>query len=181
MVFAIDPETYEDSSILSKRYAKLITTEIIKEKNFIMEFGTNIVNLVPVGTVVEPDTVLFTGIDDVGDFSNLSESTIAMLQTQASLSPKAKAHGVIDRYEIKYNGEVSDMSPSLRKLAGKLDRELYERTKGTDYEADSNRVNAEYRSEGKNLNINTLELKVFIKTELEMNDGDKNVLLDSNV
>jgi hypothetical protein len=99
-----------------------------------------------------------------------------MLQNISSLSPKAKYNGIIDRYEIKYNGEVNDMSPSLKKLAIKLDRHIYEETKGTDYEAHNNRVTSEYRSEGKNLNIDTLELKVFIKLDLKQGVGDKGVL-----
>lgn len=175
LALTMNSEVFEDSSAISRDFASSMTTAIVKEKIFVIDFKTNIINLLPVGTKVDPNTVLFTGVDDAGDHVNLSESTIAMLQNLASLSPRSKVDGVIDRYEIKYNGDISDMSPSLRKIAAKLDRDLIDETKGTDYESTSNKVNSEYRSEGKNLNLDTLELKVFIRVPLRMISGDKGV------
>lgn len=175
LALTMNSEVFEDSSAISRDFANSMTTAIVKEKIFVIDFKTNIINLIPVGTKVDPNTVLFTGVDDAGDHVNLSESTIAMLQNLASLSPRSKVDGIIDRYEIKYNGDVSDMSPTLRKIASKLDKELHESTKGTEYESTSNKVNSEYRSEGKNLNLDTLELKVFIRVPLRMVSGDKGV------
>ena len=152
-----------------------MSTTAIKEKIFIFDFKKNLVNLLPEGSATTPNTVLFTAVDEGTDYSNLSESTIGMLQNLAALSPKAKYNAVVDRYEIKYNGEVSDMSPSLRKLATRLDKQLYDETKGTEHEASHNQVNSEYRSEGKNLQMDTLELKVFLKVDLAVGVGDKGV------
>lgn len=173
VALTMNDEVFEDSSAISSELSKEMMTTVIKEKIFIIDFNKNIVDLLPEGTKVEPTTTLFTTVDGDTDFNNLSESTINMLQGLASLSPKAKYDGVIDRYEVKYNGELSDMSPTFRKLVSRLDRELYDSTKGTEYEASNNRVSSEYRSEGKNLNIDTLELKVFIRVELGMSTGDK--------
>lgn len=175
VALTMNSEVFEDSSAISKSLANKITTTIVKEKSFIIDFKTNLLNLQPVGSKVEPNTILFTGMDEAGDYTNLSESSIAMLQNLASLSPRAKVDGVIDRYEIKYNGDLNDMSPSLRKLANKLDRETIESTQGTEHEISTNRVNSEYRSEGRNLNLDTLELKVFIRVKLRMSAGDKGV------
>lgn len=175
VALTMNNEVFEDSSAISEEFAGKITTTIVKEKSFILDFKSSILNLVPVGTEVEPNTVLFTAIDDAEDQVNLSEASIAMLQDLASLSPRAKVHGIIDRYEIKYNGDLTDMSSSLRKLASSLDKRLHESTKDTEHEADSNKVSIEYRSEGKNLNLDTLELKVFIRVPLPMVSGDKGV------
>lgn len=173
VALTINNEVFEDSSAISRDLANKFSTSIVKEKSFIIDFKTNLLNLHPVGTKVDPNTILFTAIDEAGDYSNLSETSIAMLQNLASLSPRSKIDGIIDRYEIKYNGDLADMSPTLKKLASKLDKELYEATKGTEYEVDNNRVSSEYRSEGKNLNLDTLELKVFIRVGLRMVAGDK--------
>lgn len=173
VALTMNDEVFEDSSAISKSLSKEMKTSIIKEKIYILDFNKSIMNIVPVGTIVNPNTVLFSVLDNETDFSNLSESSITMLQNLASLAPKAKYNGIIDRYEIKYNGELSDMSPSLKKLASKLDKELYDETKGTEYEATNNKVTSEYRSEGKNLNIDTLELKVYIRIELNQQVGDK--------
>jgi hypothetical protein len=168
-------EVFEDSSAISSELSSEMSTFIIKEKSFIIEFNKNITNLLPEGTIVHPNDILFTILDENTDYNNLSESTIEMLQSLAALSPKAKVNGVIDRYEMRYNGEIQDMSPSLRKLANRLDKELYEETKGTSNEVFSGKVTSEYRVEGKNLNLDTLELKVFIRVKLSMAIGDKGV------
>lgn len=173
VALSMNNEVFEDSSAISKELSEDMATEIIKEKIYVFEFKKNIINITPEGTEVKPNTILFSTLDEDADFSNLSESTINMLQSLASLSPKAKYNGTIDRYEIKYNGELSDMSPTIRKLATKLDKQLYEETKGTENEATNNRVTSEYRSEGKNLSVDTLELKVFIKVRLGQQIGDK--------
>jgi hypothetical protein len=168
-------EVFEDSSSISQELSLQMKTSVIKEKIFIMDFNKNIVNLVSEGTVVVPSTILFTMLDDTTDLVNLSESSINMLQNLSSLAPKAKYNGTVERIEIKYNGEISDMSPTLRKLVTKLDKQTYEESKGTEYEATNNRVTAEYRSEGKNLTVDSLELKVFIRVTLEQGVGDKGV------
>lgn len=172
VALAMTTETFEDSSAISSSFSEKMASYLIKERKFIIDFNKHIVNLLPVGTEVEPNDVLFTLLDEDTDYTNLSESTIEMLKNLAALSPKAKVKGVIDRYEIKYNGDIQDMSPTLRKLAMKLDKEIYERTKGTDHEIRNNQVTSEYRSDGKNLNLDTLELKVFIRHKVNQAVGD---------
>ena len=175
VAITMNNEVYEDSSAVSQRIGKLMATDVIKEKVFRFETTKHIINLLPVGTKVSPTDVLFSMLDPNTDYTNLSESSIKLLSSMGALSPKAKYNGVIDRYEIKYNGEKSDMSPSVRKLANQLDKELAEETKNTEYYATDNRVSSEYRSEGKNLNIDTCELRVFIRVQLEQSVGDKGV------
>lgn len=175
VALSMTKDVFEDSSAISKRVNELMATPVVKEKIFILDFNKHILTMLPEGSETVPDSILFTAADTDTDYGNLSESTISMLQNLASVSPRAKYNGVVERYEIKYNGELSDMSPSLRKLANKLDRQLYDETKGTEYEASNNRVNSEYRSEGKNLNLDTVELKVFIRVLLKQNVGDKGV------
>ena len=168
-------EVFEDSSAISTELSEDMSTIIVKEKSFIIEFNKNITGLIPEGSEVEPNDILFTVLDENTDYNNLSESTIEMLQSLASLSPKAKVKGKIDKYEVRYNGELSDMSPTLRKMVSRLDRELYDETKGTSVENSNGKVSSEYRVSGKNLNIDTLELKVYIRVRLTQAIGDKGV------
>lgn len=171
----LNNEVYSDSSAISPELSKIMSTTVIKERSFIIEFNKNITNLLPENTKVTPNDVLFVVLDETTDYNNLSESTIEMLQSLAALAPKAKVNGTIERYEIKYNGDIQDMSPTLRKLATKLDKDIYERTKGTEYEVTSNKVTSEYRVEGKNLNVDTLELKVYISVDVTQAIGDKGI------
>lgn len=175
VALAMTNEVFEDSSAISQQLSEAMSTDVVKEVIHVLDFSKNIINLIPEGQAVEPNTPLFTVLDAGADYNNLSENTIAMLQSLAALSPRSKIRGTIERYEIKYNGELSDMSPSLRKLAIRLDKQLYDETKGTEYETSNNQVNSEYRSEGKNLTMDTLELKVFIRVKLKSSIGDKGV------
>lgn len=168
-------EVYEDSSAICSSLSKEMSTSTITEKSFITDFSMNIINILPEGTTVSPNDILFTLTDENVEYNNLSEKTIEMLQNLSNTSPKAKVNGIIDRYEVYYNGDITDMSPSLKKLVNRLDQVSRDKTKGTQYEIQSNKVTSEYRIEGKNLNIDTLEIKVYIRTELSMGIGDKGV------
>ena len=168
-------EVYEDSSAISNKLSKEMSTEIIKEKSFIIDFNKNIHNLTPVGTEVSPNDTLFTLTDENTDYRNLSDSSIEMLSNLANISPKAKVYGIIDKYEIRYNGDIADMSPTIRKIATSLNKDLYEETKHTDNEILTGKVSSEYRVGGNNLTLDSLELKVYIKTSIPQGIGDKGV------
>ena len=176
VAFMMNNEVFEDSSAISADLSKEITTTTVKEKVFVIEFSKNLINIVPEGSNVTPNTILFTSVDENTDYNNLSGSSIEMLQSLAALSPKAKVNGTVVRYEVRYNGDISDMSPTVRRLVNRLDKESREETVGTEYEVEDNSVNLEYRSDGKNLSIDTLELKVFIKVTLNQGCGDKGVI-----
>lgn len=169
----LNNEVYEDSSALSHKLAEKLSTRITKVKSFVVEFGKNLINILPVGTAVEPNTVLFTILDETSNLSNLTEDTVQLLSTLAHISPKAKLKGVIDKYEIYYNGSVTDMSPTLKKLAKQLDAEIKVESKHTDLEVENNAVDSEYRVEGNNLQPDTLEIKVYITIDVQASQGDK--------
>lgn len=170
------PETYEDSSAVSKKTMRSVTTKITKERSFILKFDTNINNLVKVGDIVEPNSTLFVDTGDGYEAGNLSENTLSLLETLSSMSPRAKYKGIIDRIEVKYNGEISDMTPSLAKLAQSINKETLSKTKGTPYEAKNNRVSGEYTTSGKKLDLDTIQIKIFIEIDLDMGIGDKLVI-----
>jgi len=65
------------------------------------------------------------------------------------------------------------MSPTLKAICSKLDKEIEQNTKDTQYPIKNNRVSSEYRVEGKNLQLDTLELKVYITIDLTSGVGDK--------
>lgn len=173
VAFSRTDEVYEDSSAISPELSKEMSSTYVDEKKFILEFGKHIVDLIPEGQPVTPTDLLFTVVDENTDYNNLSQSSIDLLKSVANTSPKSKVDGKIFRYEIKYNGDLADMSPSLRKLAQKLDRQLFEETQGTDIEAKTNRTGSDYLSDGKALMPSTLELKVFIESQSATAVADK--------
>lgn len=170
---ATNQATYEDSSIISHELMKEMITYNDKPIRKTLDFNTNIENLVNVGDMVEASTVLYVNTGEGENASNLDQDAITMIESVSALAPVAKAKGRVSAIEMKYNGELEDMSPTLRKLAIRLDKELYERTKGTEYEATSNKVTGEYMTDGGKLNHNQLELIVYIEVMLECGVGDK--------
>lgn len=168
--------TYEDSSAASiSLYDDLVTTTVA-EVSVIRDFDITINNLVEIGQEVMPQTALFVTTETTHDAGNLTEAGLSMLEAVASGVPRAGKKGIVSHYEIKYNGDVNDMSPSVRKIARQLDKEIAQRTKGTAYEATDNRVTGEYTTGGQKLGLDQFELKVFIKVVLGAGGGDKFVL-----
>ncbi|MBX0311330.1 MAG: hypothetical protein JHC31_06065 [Sulfurihydrogenibium sp.] len=166
-------DVYEDSCAISKTFSDSFVTKITKERSFIIEFNKNIVDLIPVGKAVEPNDVLFTIVSELSDYQNLDKKTVSLLQTLNNISPKAKYKGVIEKYEVKYNGDIEDMSPTLKAICSKLDKEIEQNTKDTPHPIKNNKVSSEYRVEGKNLQLDTLEFKVYITIDLASGVGDK--------
>lgn len=175
VAFSMTDDVHEDSSSVSPQLGEVMRSTSVKDRNFIIDFSKNILNLKQVGEDVTPNDVLFTLADSSTDYTNLAESSVELLKNIASLSPKAKVNGKIFKIEVKYNGDYADMSPTIRKLVAKLDREINEETLGTDNHVENNKVSSEYRSEGKNLMPNTLELKIFLEFKTKLETADKGV------
>lgn len=175
VALSMSDEVFEDSSAVSKKLGALMAADVVKEKSFIIEFDKTIMDLKAEGESIDVNDSLFTLTDNATDYSNLSDSSIDLLKGIANLSPKAKVKGTIFRYEMKYNGDLSDMSPTLKKLAMKLDRQTELESQSTGTVIKSNRVTSEYRSAGSNLMPKTLELKVFIMHKTNQAHGDKGV------
>lgn len=174
--FELSSATYEDSSAVSHKLFDDVTTTVLQERRFMLDFDSIIENMVSPGDEVGPNTTLFINREETVGANNLSENTLTLLESLAAHSPRAKYKGKISHFEIKYNGDISDMHPSIQKLARQLDKELYAKTKGTSYEAKNNRVSGEYTSKGQKLNLDSFELKVFIEVKLGLGVGDKLVL-----
>ena len=175
VALAMTDEVYEDSSGVSQEVSSLMRSSTIKERSFVLDFTKTILDVKEAGAEVSPHDSLFTVLEAGTDYNNLSESSIELLKGMGSISPKAKLKGTIFRLEVKYNGELADMSPTMRSLAQKLDRQTAANHEGDGTGVRTNRVNAEYRSEGKNLMPGTLELKVFVEFATDQAVGDKGV------
>lgn len=175
VAYTMTDEVYEDSSAISPKLGEMMTSTVVKERTFIVEFDKNILNLKQMGETVTPNDTLFTLADGSTDYGNLSESSVDLLKNISNLSPKSKVNGTVFKIEVKYNGDYSDMSPTIKKLVQKLDKEIVEETSGTDSPIDSCKVSSEYRSEGRNLMPKTLELKIFLEFKSKLQTADKGV------
>lgn len=167
------PDVFEDSCSISNSFSNHLKTKITKQRSFVIEFNKNIINMINVGTTVEPNDILFTILDENVTYDNLNKDSVRLLQNLNNISPRAKYRGVIEKYEVYYNGNIEDMSETLQKVVKTLDKQKYLETKNTEHEVKNNRVTSEYRVDGANLLPDTLELRVYITIDLKAGVGDK--------
>lgn len=166
-------EVFEDSSAISVDLADRLATKNTKVRSFIVNFSQNIVNMLPLGSKLKPEDVLFLITDEDTTESSLTEDAIILLKRLSNIAPKAKVIGTLDKIEILYNGDIADMSPSLRKLTNASNADFYASTKGTEAEIKDGAVNHEYRVSGKNLQVDSLELRLYISVVATAGAGDK--------
>lgn len=167
-------QTLEDASSIAPTLSERLQTTIIKERVFVVNFNQNIRNVTPPGTKIGPRDVLFIVEDPITAGLDVFDSdTIESLSRLSNLAPRAKVNGSLDRYEIFYNGEIEDMTPSLKKMVNYSNKQFYERSKNTDHEVRNGRVTEEFRVEGKPLQLDTLVIKVYIAIEEKAALGDK--------
>lgn len=167
-------QTLEDASSITPNLSERLKTTIIKERLFVVKFDQGIRNVTPPGTKVSPRDVLFIVEDAItAGLDVFDTDTIESLSRLSNLAPRSKVNGTLDRYELYYNGEIEDMSPSLKKMVNYSNKMLAERTKNTDHEVKTGRVTEEYRIEGKPLQLDTLVIKVYLAIEEKAAIGDK--------
>lgn len=171
-------QTHEDSSTISPRLSQLMTTRITKVRKFVVEFKQGIKNRIPEGTSVGPNDVLFVMEDEVTEGLGIfGDSELAeTLNRLSNKAPKAKIKGVVDRYEVFYNGALEDMSESLRELALASDKAMINRYTSIGEAPITGLVNEEYRSEGTPLLSDQAEIIVYITKGDPATVGDKGVV-----
>lgn len=169
-------DTLEDSSTISPELSKKMTTSVTYMRAVGVNFDQSVNNLVSVGDEVDVDTILCvledSSIDDGGKFDG---EALKALEGLASITPASKYSGKIDKIEIIYFGDKSDMSESLRKLVNRTDKELVDKAKLLNKPALTGKVTTPMRVGGVPLSLDTAIIKVFVTKEYVAGPGDKGV------
>ena len=166
-----DPQTWNDSIAISNELHTVLGTTLTKVKSHVIEKTDNILNLVEIGSKVDPNTTLYTVINsDMPIDETLDEKALGILSELAVTSPKAKVKGTVNKIIVFYNFDPETASDSIRKLIEYSDKVLM---KATGY---SGRVGPSYSIQGKLLEPNSIELKVYIDVKEAMGTGDKCII-----
>lgn len=169
-------DTLEDSSVISERVAELLTTQATKPRDVVVRFGQTVRDVIEVGATVGAETILCTIEDPVTANSDLfDESSIDMLRLLAGQNPKSKYVGKVEKVEVYYNGDLEDMSPSLRMLAEASDKARASLQKSLGRNAINGRVDSTLRVDGNPLEIDELTIRFYITTDVPAGVGDKGV------
>lgn len=169
-------QTHEDSSSISAKLSARLSAKTTKVRSVVVSFKNDVRGIVKVGSEVESDTILCVVEDETTTGTDLiDDDVLETLQKLSAMAPKAKYKGVVDKIEVFYHGDKSDMSQGLRNLANLSDRNIDDVNKAASKTAYSGAVDAEYRVAGKPLMLDTAEIKFYITVHNSSGLGDKNI------
>lgn len=168
-------ETWEDSSLISPELAARMKTKTSHIRALFTKFTDEIHNLVNVGEVMDIDSQLAVIEDKVT--ASVGSDSFDALNMLSRPSPRSNHAGVVEKIEVVYFGDKDDMSPSLRKVADKYDRERAKLAKDLDRgDALTGEITAPARIEGISVDIDMMAILIYITEERVMSGGDKLVL-----
>lgn len=170
------PDTFEDSSAISKSLSIKLTAEQTKIKDIVVNFDQEIHRMVQEGDKVEPESILCI-IEDAMSARNefLDEDTLDTLKVLGSPSPQAKIKGTIERIEVYYNGELEDMSESLRAIVTNSDKRIKARNISVGKKAYTGSVSDEFRIGTDPLLMDTACIRIYMGAMVAAGSGDKAV------
>lgn len=159
-------DTFEDSNAISPELSTALTTQTTQVRELTLDFSQSIRNLVEVGQDVGVQDVLCFIEDSITADSKLfTDDTLDTLQAFARNAPKARSSGRIGKIEVLYNGELDDMSESIRQLVSNADRKRAREAKLRGVGVPTGRI--------ADLELDKVVVKVYIDSELGSADGDK--------
>ena len=168
-------DCHEDSCSISKRVSGLFSSKATYVKSITLDFTQEISSILPIGSKVDPMTVLLIIQDEITSGGGFSDEAIESLRRRSAQAPKAGHKGIIEKIEVLYNGDKEDMSDSLRNLSDKCDKERAIECRSTLTPVITGEVNDDYRVSGIPLTMDRIEIKFYITSEYTAGVADKGV------
>jgi len=170
-------DSLEDSAAVSEAAGLELATPVTKLRSILVTANTTIHNLVSVGDTVTTDTILCTLEDEITATSDLFDS--ATLDTLAALTantPKAKMSGTVEKVEVIYHGDKSDMSDSLKRIVTASDRLRSNRvTSLRNGKSKTGAISETVHVDGSPLTLDQAVIRIYITGESAAGVGDKAV------
>lgn len=128
-------DVYEDSGVITEKFANEVAAKITKEKSIILSQYSNIKKMVKIGDKVVANEPLLLFDDTRDEFTSQMLSTMAanagdedeILSSSAPLF--SKVSGTVKDIKIYYTVPVEDMSPSLQKIIKEYNASVKKREK----------------------------------------------------
>ena len=171
-----DPRTHEDSCSISKTLSQRLRTKTTKVKSYVVDFAQALHSVQKPNTQLEPEDVLMVIENAISvGVGNFDAESMATLRGAGQPAPRSSYTGHLDRIEVYYHGDKSDMHPSLKTLADRSDKFFSDQQKDLGNERLDGRVDGDFSVKGKPLLLNQAEVRFYITVEHEMSPGDKAV------
>jgi hypothetical protein len=169
-------DTFEDSSVISEATAQRLATPVTKVREIVVRFDQSLHQMVQENDEVDAESILCT-IEDPSTAHNplFDDESLNTLRLLSAFTPRAKYPGTVERIEVFYNGELEDMSESLREVTTQSDRVRRATAKQLNQTYTSGAVDATLHVDKRPLEIDSLVIRVYITHLQPMGVGDKSV------
>lgn len=167
--------TYEDSSAITKSFSTKLVADTTKVRSIVVRFDQNIHDVVKIGSEVSGNDSLMLIEDEISSGHDFDEKALSVLKDLVQSVPKSNYAGIIENIEVYYHGELEDMSSSLRELTLASDKRIMYNRRSIGKEPITGRVNSDYRIGRTPLDINSLEIKVYLTVKNPYGVGDKGI------
>lgn len=166
-------DTLEDSSVISEKTAERLAAYITKVREVVVRFDQSIHQLVQVGDEVDVETILCT-IEDGQSSSNplFDDESLKTLRLLSAYTPRAKYHGNVEKIEVFYNGELEDMSESLKEIAQASDKQRRSLSKQMNMPYTSGVVDSTMHVDHRPLDMDSLVIRIYVTSLQPMATGD---------
>lgn len=167
--------TFEDSSAISEGLAARLLTKFTKRRTVSVDFDFEIRDVKQVGDVVAANDLLCALYPPLSsDAANRhDEASREVLERLSSESPRAKKKGKITSIDVRYSGDVEEMSESLRDFVEHHDGELARKRKQMKEPIVDGSTAPNVRIDGTEIGNNKVCIEFKIDYDLSMVGGDK--------
>ena len=131
--------TEEDSSLVSEKLSKSMSSSITHKKSISISGKSNIIKMVSVGEHVKEGEPLMlfederdeevSNVDVNAILEMLGDADESAIEKMSYHAPKANGTGEITKIDVYWTGEFEDMSPSIRKLVNSYIKDKKEKIK----------------------------------------------------
>lgn len=170
-------DTLEDGSRVGPGIREKLASPSSKQKGILVNFDQDINNLVKVGDEVEYDSILCQITEQAASDLAGTDAGLAGLSKLSGNNPKAKYAGKISKIEFFYNGDMAEMSPTLKKLVkGDNNRRKNIRENTGARMSDTGEIKRATFVAGEKVILGTVAVVIYIDSLLEHGIGDKAVV-----
>lgn len=168
--------TFEDSIEISKEFAEETKTSYILGNKFYLGFDQGLKMHVDIGDEVDYDTIL-CHIEDASlvGVEEDPEDDFGVLDRMGTRQEKSNHHGKVVKIDVRYNGNLEDMSEPLRKFVAKHDR-LRKRSAAITGDGIVSGNVAGGRGMRESLEPGQVSIEVFVEEFIETSTVDKFVI-----
>ena len=174
MLMVESTETLEDACSVSRQFGGKLTTGATEKRYVKIPFDHSVELLTKVGDRVDYETILCNLRPPMSGLGNTySEDAREALDLLNTLTPRADHHGVIDRMEVIYTGDIDHMSESLQEIVSRSDNELYRENKALGIPVKSAYVDPSYRINNSDITKDHVVICFYITEVVGAGVGDK--------